>query len=121
MKPILFLIDTGSPWTVISPYDALQLNIPTRVLTPAEDYATILLAGNSFMRLLLDNVGLRVKNEKGKVSQFNLSSIGILYPPKKASSKQFKGISSILGTDFLNSKKLGLYFNPSKNEAYLSK
>jgi len=49
VKPISFLVDTGSPWTVISPYDALQLKVPIGSLSPPKHYATILFAGHSFI------------------------------------------------------------------------
>lgn len=44
-KPILTLVDTGSPWTAITPYDAMMLNLPLSALKAATDYPTIVFAG----------------------------------------------------------------------------
>jgi len=120
IKPIQFLVDTGSPWTVISPYDAMQLNIPIQILKKPTDYTTILFAGDKFQRLLLTNVSLRAIDAEGKIAHFDLPSISVIMPTTKKKLGQFKGIHSVLGCDFLNLKKLYLHFDPNKGEAFLS-
>ncbi|MCS4540944.1 MAG: hypothetical protein HY929_01265 [Euryarchaeota archaeon] len=118
--PLWVLVDTGSPWTSITPYDAMMLKIQ-EPLKRATDYPEILFAGQKFWRLLLTDVSLRLKDETENVVAFDLPSITILKPTKKISSEEFKGIPSVLGIDFMSMKELYLHFNPNKGEAFLGK
>lgn len=117
--PLWTLVDTGSPWTAITPYDAMMSNVPIPALKRAIDYTELVFAGHKFWRLLLSDVSLRLRDETGKVAPFDLPSITILDPTRKISPEEFKGIPSVLGTDFIDTKKFCLHFNPSKGEAFL--
>jgi hypothetical protein len=118
--PLWVLVDTGSPWIAITPHDAMMLNIPFPALKKATEFPTIVFAGHKFQRLLLTDVALRARNETGEIVTFDLPSISILSPTKETPLEEFKGIPSVLGADFLNTKGLCLHFNPSKTEAFLS-
>ncbi len=117
--PIWVLVDTGSPWTTITPHNAMKLNIPTSALKVDTKYSKIVFAGNKFWRLILPNVGLRIRDETGKTITFDLPSISVLKPTKKIPPEEFRGIPSVLGNDFLNIKGFYLHFNPSKEKAFL--
>ena len=117
--PLMVLVDTGSPWTAITPFDAMILNVPIRSLERATDYPEFVFGGYKFWRLLLSDVSLRLRDETGKVVTFDLPSITIMNPTKSISVEEFKGIPSVLGADFINTKGFCLYFNPSKGEAFL--
>ena len=117
--PIWTLIDTGSPWTSITPYDAMMLKIPLSVLKPNRKYPYVLFASHKFERLSLTHITLRLKNDAGEIVSFDLPSISVLKPTKKISLDVFKGIPSVLGIDFININKFQLYFDPSQEESYL--
>ena len=65
--PIWTLIDTGSPWTSITPYDAMMLKIPLSVLKPNRKYPYVLFASHKFERLSLTHITLRLKNDAGEI------------------------------------------------------
>jgi len=116
--PIWVLVDTGSPWTAITPYDAMKLAIPTSALKVDAKYPNILFAGEKFRRLILKDVDLRIRDEAGKTIAFDLPSVSILSPTRNVPPKEFKGIPSVLGDDFLDAKGFCLHFD-SKREAFL--
>lgn len=117
--PIWVLVDTGSPWTAITPHDAMKLTISTSALKVDTKYPKIMFAGDKFWRLILPDVGLRIRDETGKTITFDLPSISVLSPMRKIPPEEFRGIPSVLGNDFLNTKGFYLHFNPSKGEAFL--
>ena len=117
--PIWVLVDTGSPWTAITPHDAMKLAISTSALEVDTKYPNILFAGEKFRRLILEDVDLRIRDEAGKTITFDLPSVSILSPTKKVPPKEFKGIPSVLGDDFLDAKGFCLHFDPSKGDAFL--
>ena len=95
--PICVLVDTGSPWAAITPYDAMILNIPSSALKGATEFPIAVLAGYKFRRLLLENVALRARDETGEVTTFDLPSITILDPTKKIPPEEFRQIPSVFG------------------------
>lgn len=117
--PIWAMVDTGSPWTAITPYDAMMLNIPFSALEKAPKYPVCLFGGHKFWRLLLTDVDLRIRDEMRKMVPFDLPSVSVLNPTKKIPPDEFKGAPSVLGNDFLDTKGFCLHFNPSKREAFL--
>jgi hypothetical protein len=117
--PIWVLVDTGSPWTAITPDDAMKLDIPTHALKPDTKYPIILFAGGKFRRLLLTDTSLNIREETGKTVTFVPPPITVLSPTKKISPEEFRGIPSVLGDDFLTTEGLSLHFDPRKEEAFL--
>lgn len=120
-RPFLALVYTGSPWTTITPYDSMMSNIQSSALKKDTEYPEIAFAGYKFWRLLLRNVGLRIKDETGGVITFDMPSVSVLMPTKKVPYEEFRGIPSVLGCDFVTINKLYLHFDPSKNIAFLEK
>ena len=118
--PIWVLVDTGSPWASITPDDAMKLNIPIFALKVDTKYPSIIFAGDKFRRLILPDVSLMIRDETEKTITFNLPSVSVLSPTKKIPPEKFRGIPSVLGTDFINTEGFCLHFNPSKKEAFLS-
>lgn len=117
--PIEAVVDTGSPWMALAPKDLLRLNIsPKRLLKPRK-YLRISFAGQKFSRSLLQHVSVRIRNEKGGIVSVNLPSVSALWPTQKKMPKHVKHIPSVVGSDFLTTAKLALYFNPSEQIAFL--
>jgi len=117
-RPMVALIDTGSPFTVLSPKDVMSSRLP---ITRMQSGETVGLAGFRFFNHPIKNVTLNFRTEEGKRLEVSLPSIGALIPTKidKKTLGEVKDIPSILGNDFLEDQKFALYFNPSTQTAYL--
>lgn len=114
------LVDTGSPFTVLSTVDALKLRLPIKTMRKAEP---VYLAGFTFFKATLGNSSMtfRTDDQKSLTTQFN--NMGVLIPTK-LDPNQLEGVKhipSIVGNDFLEQEKFGLYVNPSTKVAYLER
>ena len=118
--PIECLVDTGSPWMVISPKDAITLNIPVSRLPEVTDkYANVNFAGAKFKRRLLRNIEVALTNDKGGIERIKLPSVSVLESTIKPTPEGAKRIPSVLGCEFLMNNKFGLWFDPAQKEAFL--
>jgi len=110
------LVDTGSPFSVLSPTDAIKLNLPISTMHKGQ---TICLAGFKFINHPLGQVHLNFKCAEGQHSVD--MNMGVLVPTKisRAILKDVQSIPSIVGIDFLEDNKLIFYFDPSEKIAYL--
>jgi len=111
------LVDTGSPFTVISPTDALRLKLP---ITTMRTGSPIFLAGYRFLNCPIEKVHLNFKMEDGQYFSTDIK-MGVLVPTKidRKTLEDIKHIPSLIGNDFLEDQKLALSFNPSSRLAYL--
>jgi len=114
------LIDTGSPFTVLSTTDALKLKLPIASMRKGE---TVLLAGFRFLNVPIQNVRLMFRTENAKSLSIEIPRLGVLIPTKidKQMLEDVKHIPSIIGNDFLEDHNFILYFNPSVRIAYLER
>lgn len=116
------LVDTGSPWTVITPMGSIMLKLErlssSRLSLPAKDHLVVF-AGHSFKRYLVENLNFCMKNDEWKLVTSSKPTLGLLISPKKMEPKEFKEVPFILGCDFLRENKLTLTFNPSEQVAFL--
>lgn len=117
-KPVDALIDTGSPFTVLSTNDVLSTRMPIIKMQSGE---TVSLAGHRFFNHPIKNVTMNFRTESDELFRVNLPAIGSLIPTKldKKTMDEVKAIPSIIGTGFLEDQKLALYFNPSARVAYV--
>jgi len=117
-KPVDALIDTGSPFTVLSTNDILSTRMP---ITKMQSGETVSLAGHHFFNHPIKNVTLNFRTESDELFKVNLPTIGSLIPTKidKKTMDEVKAIPSIIGTGFLEDQKLALYFNPSAQTVYI--
>jgi hypothetical protein len=111
------LVDTGSPFTVLSPIDALKLKLPIKTMRKGSPVA---LAGYRFLCHHLEKSHLNFKMENGQYFSVEMS-MGVLIPTKmdKKTLQNVQHIPSIIGNDFLEDQKFTLTFNPSTKLAYL--
>ena len=116
-KPVDALIDTGSPFTVLSTNDILSTRMS---ITKMQSGETVLLAGFRFFNHPIRDVTINFKTESNELFKVNLPKIGALIPTRfdKKTMNEVKHIPSIIGNDFLEDQKLALYFNPSAQVAY---
>jgi len=117
-KAIDAIVDTGSPYTVLSTNEILGTRLPIHTMRKGE---TVSLAGFRFFRYPINNVTLTFRTETNELFKGRLGSIGALVPtkPDKKTLDDVKHIPNIIGHDFLEENKLSLYFNPSAKITYL--
>ncbi|MCJ7471095.1 hypothetical protein MUO74_11505 [Candidatus Bathyarchaeota archaeon] len=117
-KPVDALIDTGSPFTVLSTNDILSTRM---AITKMQSGATVTLAGYRFFNHPIKDATMNFRMESDELFKVNLPTIGSLIPTKidKKTMDEVKYIPSIIGNDFLENQKLALYFSPSARVVYL--
>ena len=119
------LVDTGSPWTVVTPSGSELLNINENQLSGLEkpdDYPNVYLGGSKFYRRIMRDVTLYFRSDDEKIKQFELDEINILEPTKEIEEEMLQlDFHMIIGVDFLKKFNLAFYFDPSKDEAYIKK
>lgn len=118
-------MDTGSPWTVLTPSGSKLLNLNEHQLSKLDkpdEYPNVLLGGNKFYRRLMKDVTLYFRDIHGKPINFDPDEINILEPMTEIKEEMLQlDFHIIIGVDFLKEFNLGFYFNPSNEEAYLEK
>ena len=116
-KPVDALIDTGSPFTVLSTNDILSTRMS---ITKMQSGETVSLAGHRFFNHPIKNVTMNFRTESDELFKVNLPTIGSLIPTKidKKTMDEVKAIPSIIGNGFLEDQKLALCFNPSARVVY---
>lgn len=117
-KAIDAIVDTGSPYTIISTNDVLGTRLPLHSMQKGE---TVHLAGFRFFRYPITNVSMSFRNEAGELFKGNMTSIGALVPTKldKNTLEEVKSIPSIIGHDFMEENNMAIYFNPNTKVSYL--
>ncbi len=113
------LVDTGSPFTVLSTIDALRLRLPIKTMRKGEP---VYIAGFTFFKVSLGNSLMTFKTDDQKPLTIEHNT-GVLIPTKldPKQLEAIKHIPSIVGNDFLEQQKFGLYVNPSAKVAYLER
>lgn len=111
-------MDTGSPYTSISPRDALSWHLP---ITHWQKGETVYLAGFKFYRHPLEAT-LSFKDSDARVVKFR-SSVVVLVPTKidRTTLAETQSIPSLVGTDFIEEQGLTLVFTPHSLQAYFEK
>lgn len=117
--PLEALVDTGSPWLVISPADSKKMNIPIGSLKKPSEYADIRFGGCKFKRLLMEDVRVSVLTKQGRVATINPPFISVLKHTKKHPPSDIDDLPSVVGMDFLRICSLALHYDGLKKEAYL--
>lgn len=99
-RPVSAVVDTGSPFTSISPKDAVAFGLPISHWGKGE---IVFLAGFKFFRHALEAT-LTFKDEEKKLVRFRQSIIALV-PTKvdKDSLADMQAIPSLVGTDFIES------------------
>ncbi|MCK5624834.1 hypothetical protein KAI04_03260 [Candidatus Pacearchaeota archaeon] len=116
MIPDTFVIDTGSPKTVI-PYDkALRLQTPFN-----KKFSKIVcLGGMKYNAYEVNNFEFIIINEKEEMVIEPFPCV-VLKPTSKKKESELGHFPIIIGTDFLRERKYNLVMNFEKKEFYLEK
>ena len=119
---IEFLIDTGSPVTLIGPREGLRFTYPLRELSTKIGVPMINLAGYKFKRhRLIGGVDLTLADSHGASFVINYDEFNLLTPTKfhDINNEQCKKIPSIIGVDFITKLDATLVYCPNRDVAYL--
>lgn len=120
--PISAFVDTGSPFSCISMKDIRRMTIPIKSIIKKEDYRILYIGGRTVKGYAIHTkVEFLFVDENGQKHNLTPKTLYLLMPTKEdeKSMRLFLHLPNILGVDFLLDYKLGLYFNPSKNIAWL--
>lgn len=111
------LIDTGSPFTVLSTVDAIKFRLPIKRMRKGE---SVSLAGFHF-KYNLGKASFTFKTIDNTPICFQVRNLGVLVPTtiNRKVLEDVEPIPSIVGNDFLEDHNLALYFNPSQKITYL--
>lgn len=114
------LVDTGSPWTVITPMGAemLKMRVRFKLDKIPQDTPDVTFAGGTFRRYET-NFEVCIKDTKKKIINFKKPNPTTLKAKGRFDYKEFKHIPIIIGCDFLEANGLILQFNPANNTAFL--
>lgn len=122
---VTFIIDTGSPLTILSEGDALKLHVPINNLqNPPMEKKHIHMGGSvSELKWISKQTNIIFRNEDKGTEKISLNGLCVAIGTKKDNKhKQLsQGSPSVLGLDFLKIQGFALYINPKKNLAYLEK
>lgn len=116
---IKFVVDTGSPLTIISEGDVLKLHIPISILKDVPDERKHIYMGGSVseLKLIPKEVNLGFRNDTGEIEYIKLRDLCVAIGTKNDQKhKQIsQGSPSVLGLDFFEQQKLLLHIDPTKN------
>lgn len=117
-RAISGVVDTGSPFTSISPRDALAFGLPIRNWGKGD---IVFLAGFKFYAHSLEAT-LSFKDTDAKLVKFRCG-VTVLVPTKidRGTLEQMQDIPSLIGTDFMEDQGLTLVFDPHSLRAYFEK
>ena len=112
------LIDTGSPYTVLSTVDALKFRLPIKKMQKGEG---VKLAGFNFFNHKIGKAVFTFKTTDAGSVWFEIENLGVLIPTKinKKVLEDVEPIPSIIGNDFLEDHNLTLVFNPNQKITFL--
>ena len=116
LKPISFIIDTGSSKSFLSEGEALRINFPLNCLTESEPI--IRMGGSKYHLFTTKPISLLFKTNNEKLHKISLEKFSISKASKKTNEakQESQNFPSILGTDFFIINNLVLHFNPNKQE-----
>ena len=112
-----FILDTGSPTTVIPYSQALRLQIPFNSLRKADHFG---LAGARYRGYFYHHTQFIFMGEQGEKIREDFPTV-VLKPTSKTKEQKSGGLPVILGLDFLRERNYSLFCNMSKNIAYLTR
>ncbi|MDO8509501.1 MAG: hypothetical protein Q7S27_07535 [Nanoarchaeota archaeon] len=112
-----FILDTGSPETIINYTDALRLNIPLNNLTESK---IIRVGSRKYHGYFYDRLSMTfITTDKKQIEE--KMRIIIVRPTSFKDIEEIDMLPTLLGMNFLKEKGYKLFCDFSKDEAYLEK
>lgn len=111
-----FILDTGSPQTLIGYSDSRRLQIP---FTSCDK--NVEMGGRKYKGYLYDKVTAIFLSEDNKPIEENLGDVEVVRPNSLKEIDDVDRIPTLIGTDFLKRLKYKLFCDFAKNDAYLEK
>ena len=118
LKPIKFIIDTGSSRSFLSEGDALSIKMPLESLSHME---SIRMGGSKYNLFGTKKMALLLRTDEDKLYKIPLPSFAVSRATKKTEEarQESQNFPSIIGTDFFTANKMFLHFDPSESNIYL--
>lgn len=117
--PLEALVDTGSPFTVLSPRDTVRLQIPLSRLNRHPELSAICFAGLNFIPRLANGAILIFKDKDGREHEIKHEPFYALEPTTPRSKWEDRGAfrpPNIIGMDFIKKWRIKSHSDPSLNE-----
>jgi len=117
--PLEALVDTGSPFTALSPRDAVRLQIPLSRLERHPELPTIFFAGLNFTPRIAKGAELIFRDKNGNDHPIKHESLYALEPTTPRAKWEEKGafrLPNIIGMDFLKKWRVKTLSDPSLGE-----
>jgi len=120
--PVSAFVDTGSPTTNISLIEFDKVGLSVNSVIDREDFKKLSIGGAIHKAHPLHTAALFKFKSGQEVITLEPPEVYVLLPysDDDRSAQQSANLPNIIGVDFLVHHDLGLYFNPSKDIAYLS-
>jgi len=113
----LFILDTGSPKTILSYFDALRLQIPFNSLSKTEIFS---IGGRKYQGYCFSKLKFVFKSNDEKLIEEEFP-VCVIKPTSEKEITELSGIQTIIGMDFLKTKKYILFCDMDGKIAYLEK
>jgi len=117
--PIEALVDTGSPFTALTPKDTVRLQIPLSRLPRHPEIISIAFGGIDFIPRLAEGAEFIFKDKDGKEHEIKHEPIYALEPRTLRSKWEERGafrFPNIIGMDFLRKLRVKPHLDPYLKE-----
>lgn len=115
--PTTFILDTGSPKTIIGYSDSMRLQIPLNSLSKE---GIISIGGRKYDGYKFNRMQFIFKTEEGG-SITEEKEVAVIKPTSPKEVVEVQSMPTIIGTDFLKEKRYKLFCDIAGKEAYLEK
>lgn len=116
-RRVNFILDTGSPETILGYRDALSLQIPFNSLSKGRIFS---FAGRKFQGYTYNKIKMAFISTENKLIEESMP-ISVIRPTSFKEVEEVDNIPTIIGTDFLRAKRYILYCDISGDNSYLQK
>lgn len=110
------IIDTGSPSTIISYSDAMDLQIPISGLPKG---SIVSLGGRKYQGYTFRKLRIKLRIDSGEDIEEEIK-VEVVKPTSQK-DMELLNMPTIIGNDFLEEKRLKLFCNFAEEEAYLER
>ena len=117
LRPLKFIVDTGSPKTFIGATDSVRLGID-KYVKDSQEKETIVMGKTSMNLKILRNVKIYTKSDENKIRTFDLPRLGVVEELLMADKNRQVVMPNLIGLDFIKENDLSLHYISKENKAY---